>query len=278
MADPVHTTFYAYTHARPDGSVFYVGKGQGRRAWRMKRENNPHHCNIVAKYGAENIIVATFPAESEEAAFALECRMIKDFRASGLVLANITDGGEGQTGRPVTERQLAALAKNWEVGRTLPLSQREKIGLGGRGRKLTEEHIAKLVARMKGKPMNDNCRAAAAKANSRQRTPEERAFMSFVHTGRVNAPQHNAKIAAANLGVKRSPDHCAAISSGKAAAFEARPLVQKECPQCGQAFETKFPKTAIFCCRVCSSAHHYITHRGAWVPLESQRCRISRNI
>lgn len=25
-------SFYAYTHSRPDGSVFYVGKGQGRRA------------------------------------------------------------------------------------------------------------------------------------------------------------------------------------------------------------------------------------------------------
>ncbi len=118
-------SFYVYTHARPDGSVFYVGKGAGRRAWDMSPSRRSEwHNNVVRKHGRKNIIVQTYPAASEQDAFAMEAKMITSL--DGLV--NLTKGGEGCSGRAVTESQAAGLTK-------------------GRGplRRLTEESRAAIL-------------------------------------------------------------------------------------------------------------------------------------
>lgn len=105
------TGFYVYTHARPDGSVFYVGKGRGRRA----RDFSPsrrtlHHRNIVEKYGLDAILVIVIPCETEQEAFDLERETIAECRAKGVKLINLTDGGEGAS-MPATPARRAALDK-----------------------------------------------------------------------------------------------------------------------------------------------------------------------
>lgn len=87
---------FAYVHARPDGTVFYVGKGTPQRAFEMSAgRRSKHHQRIVAKHGKGNILVGLMECSSAEIAFELEKGLIKCFRRMGVVLCNHTDGGEG---------------------------------------------------------------------------------------------------------------------------------------------------------------------------------------
>jgi NUMOD3 motif len=104
------TRFYVYTHAKPDGTVFYVGKGNAERIKTIRRKNR-HHSAIVKKYGEENIIVSIVECDNEDQAFALEIQLISAFRADGLVLANKTDGGDGLSNPCIETRKKMREAK-----------------------------------------------------------------------------------------------------------------------------------------------------------------------
>ena len=104
--------FCVYLHKRPDGSVFYVGKGIPRRAYDFNpSRRNLKHRNIVAKHGRENIGIQVIPCAHEFEAFALEKVHISIAKAFGSDLANLTDGGEGAAGHVANQAQRAALAK-----------------------------------------------------------------------------------------------------------------------------------------------------------------------
>lgn len=95
-------TFYAYVHARPgtitaDG-IFYVGKGTLERTVKLKRPHNPYHSCILTKRGIKNILVGKLECSTEEVAFELEKGLIKCLKRSGVKLANMSDGGEGNAG------------------------------------------------------------------------------------------------------------------------------------------------------------------------------------
>ena len=134
--------FYAYTHARPDGTVFYVGKGHGRRAWDFSpSRRRSHHLNVIAKHGRSKIEVRVYPCASEELALRLEVEMIAQFRAAGAVLVNLTDGGEGTAGRPMNERSRAAFAASRGPGHFAALAPHAQAGVLGaleRGRQTAD--------------------------------------------------------------------------------------------------------------------------------------------
>ena len=93
--------YYTYTHATPDGDIFYVGKGTGHRAyssgkrpiiWKIKVEN----C------GGINIkIVECFNRESD--AFEHEKSLIAYYTKLGCNLINQTLGGAGTLGYCLSE-------------------------------------------------------------------------------------------------------------------------------------------------------------------------------
>lgn len=144
--------YCVYLHKRPDQSVFYVGKGTKHRAFEFSpSRRTPHHSNIVAKYGRENIVVQIIPCCSEFEAFALEKAHISILKAAGAVLANITDGGEGASGRKFTDEQTArhidAVKRGWDK----------------RGRK------PKLGARFPELANCQHCSAVFSRATTRQR-------------------------------------------------------------------------------------------------------------
>ena len=57
--------FYTYAHTKPDGTIFYIGKGQGKRAWSNKNRNK-HWKNIVSKYENYKVkILANWQTEEE---------------------------------------------------------------------------------------------------------------------------------------------------------------------------------------------------------------------
>ena len=102
--------FYAYVHARPDGSIFYVGKGSGKRAKKLTRRTNTHHENILAKHGRKNILVGTMECSDEATAFELERGLIACLKRMDVPLVNRTEGGEGCVGLVVTEEQKQKLS------------------------------------------------------------------------------------------------------------------------------------------------------------------------
>jgi hypothetical protein len=185
--------FYVYEHWRLDrDECFYVGKGKGIRAYKM-RDRNAHHRAIMAKLsregsGMEVRMVATGLAEDE--AFALEVERIAFWREAGADLANRTDGGDGVSGLKMSDEakdKMAAakigtkqspetIAKRIAplVGRKQPRHAVEICAEKRRGKALSEEHKAKLSAAHMGKTVSDAARASLSAANKGKPWSEKR--------------------------------------------------------------------------------------------------------
>lgn len=99
--------FYVYIHKRKsDGLVFYVGKGCGKRAW-YKRDKSDWWKNTASKHGlVVEIVKNNMP---EHCAHLYERILIRGLRGMGLPLVNITDGGEGCSGRKMSKENRAIL-------------------------------------------------------------------------------------------------------------------------------------------------------------------------
>lgn len=112
---------YVYLHRRNDtGHVFYVGKGAIRPRQRTQRferayskdGRSPHWLNIVAKHGYTVEVVAS--CESDGDAQRLEIELIVKYGRADLgkgYLVNLTDGGDGHSGRVFSSAQRARRAE-----------------------------------------------------------------------------------------------------------------------------------------------------------------------
>lgn len=98
--------FYIYTHTRKDtGEVFYIGKGNGKRAWDKLKRNN-HWNNITNKTDYDISIV--FESTNELDVLEKEVELIRYYGRKDLGLGNLvnlTNGGEGACGRVVSVEQ-----------------------------------------------------------------------------------------------------------------------------------------------------------------------------
>lgn len=100
--------FCTYSHHKPDGTLFYIGKGSVKRA-HAKDNRNPHWKNIVAKHGSYKVeILANWPTEAE--ALEHEKFLISCFRDLGFSLANVTNGGDGVSGHKHSAETKAKLS------------------------------------------------------------------------------------------------------------------------------------------------------------------------
>jgi len=251
--------FYVYLHCRPDGAPFYVGKGRGRRAYEMEYRRNPHHRNIIAKYGAENIIVQKFPVASEAEAFALECQKIAELRGAGVKLANQTDGGEGAAGRRISAKTLAALQAR--KGSTLTAEHREKISRGLMGRVFSPESREKQRQKLRGKKRPAHVIAALVAANK----------------GRPLSPEHKAQTLEALKKAQEAAKAWHASDEGRAwhaehgkRTWENRQLFDVPCQHCGKAITTPYPTRAKYCDLNCRAA----ARRASGVDNEQRTCGV----
>ena len=238
--------FGVYTHAKPDGTVFYVGKGTERRSRDFRMRSKPHK-NVVAQCGADKIIVEFRPCESEATAFAEEVRLIARYRELGDWLVNITAGGEGPSGyrhsdearekiraahkkifqeHPEKRETIAAFMKQRMLGKKLSAEHRAKIKAivksqleanpvrfnefihNRRGKKHSSETRAKMSTSRKGRR---NSAEAIAKNRAAQKgkprwSLEQRQLMSINRKGRKLSAEHREKIRTAHIGKKRSPE------------------------------------------------------------------------
>lgn len=102
-------SYYTYLHRREsDNLPFYIGKGQGRRAWAHKGRN-PHWERTVAKHGLKVEICAEWSTEVE--AFEHEKFLIACFRDMEANLCNKTDGGDGASGMQHTPEEVARIKR-----------------------------------------------------------------------------------------------------------------------------------------------------------------------
>lgn len=99
--------FCTYSHHKPDGTLFYIGKGSLKRA-HAKDNRNPHWKNIVAKHGYKVKVLAQWLTEAE--ALEHEKFLISCFRDMGFTLANITSGGEGVSGHKHSNESKAKMS------------------------------------------------------------------------------------------------------------------------------------------------------------------------
>ena len=99
-----------------------------------------------------NIGVYVFPCESEAQAHADEIQQIAQLRREGYVLANMCDGGEGQSGLVKSAATRAKLSAAQAGKKRKPLSATHKanIGLASVGRKHSLASSVKMSAAQTG--------------------------------------------------------------------------------------------------------------------------------
>lgn len=193
-----NNNFYVYEHWRLDrDECFYVGKGNGNRAY-AKNNRNVHWHNIVSKLerigsGYEIRLVATGLSEKE--AFALEKERILFWR-NIVDLTNKTDGGEGVSGLEFTEthRKNLSIANS---GKTLPEEQKKKISQALKGRKKPEGFAEKLSQKKKGIKPSEQARLKMSLSHKGKRRPlsdETKKKISLANTGKKASEEHKAKL------------------------------------------------------------------------------------
>lgn len=192
-------SFYVYLHRRAtDGTVFYVGKGTGRRA-HLRQSRNPHWINIVAKHGLR-IEYAAVDIQ-EWYAFELERELIAYYGRESL--CNLTDGGDGVTGMRHDEAARRAIASAHK-GRKRPRDVVERIAAKQRGKVVPEEQRRAISAKLKGRKMTPELAQKMALARTglkRSDTTRERMRLSWADPARK--AERSAAMAAASGHARR---------------------------------------------------------------------------
>lgn len=119
--------FYTYAHYTPEGLLFYIGKGHGRRAYVFHKRNN-YWNHVVEKHGKPDVqILAHW--DTEEEAFSHEVLLIDCFKDLGHKLTNLSNGGEGHSGLQHSDEfkkkiSLLHTGSKYNLGR--PTSEKQK--------------------------------------------------------------------------------------------------------------------------------------------------------
>jgi len=112
-------TYYTYAYLRKDGTPYYIGKGTGRRAYHKHGVSIPPKDRIV--FLKQNL--------SEQQAHEHEICMIAMFGRKDIgtgILRNRTDGGEGTSGRKLSEETKQKMSAS-ALGIRCPEEAKKKI-------------------------------------------------------------------------------------------------------------------------------------------------------
>ena len=181
---------YVYEHWRPDTDLpFYVGKGSGQRAYRLRdKHRNPYHQNVVRKLSTLGLCIEVRLVAgglSEDEAFSLEKERISFWKANGIELTNQNEGGEG--------------------GRNPNAETREKIRVAAKKRGMPAEVWMKGVAAGTGKkrgPWSPEVRAKISETKTGNIPAESRARIGEAVKLRWTDPEYRARHSEANRRAK----------------------------------------------------------------------------
>lgn len=151
----IPTGFYIYAYVREDGTPYYIGKGQGTRAW------DPHsrkHSKVPVP--EDDRIVIMECNLTNIGSLALERFYIKWYgrKTNGGILINLTDGGDGSLGCKASDATRKKISRKVR-GENNPMygksfksvmtpeaieERQRKISEYLKGRVFSEEHKQKL--------------------------------------------------------------------------------------------------------------------------------------
>jgi hypothetical protein len=197
--------YYVYKYLREDGTPYYVGKGKGNRAYLNGRSTpKPPQLDRIHLI-KENL--------TEEEAFALERKLIAEYGRKDLgtgVLRNLTDGGEGVSGRIANPESIKKrVVKNTGKKRTLEQKKRMSQAQLVRKQKSKEEQQViseKISANRKGK-------------GTAPKSKEHKDKLSQLNKGK--SPGLRSEETKQKMRKPKSEAHRKAISDGRKAKYAA---------------------------------------------------------
>ena len=160
--------FFVYVDCKPDGTPFYVGKGNAIRINRKSRANR-HHTNICAKY--PNWYRGLAFMGNEQDAFSKEIELISKYRE---IIVNRTNGGEGSSGHV-----------GWCSGKQLPLETKQKI---------SKSLTGKTASNLTKQKMSDSSKGNSS-AKGYKHTKEALIKISIASKNHIRTPEWKQKIA-----------------------------------------------------------------------------------
>ena len=155
--------YYVYAYLRKDGTPYYIGKGKGARVTAPHTVNPPNE---------KSQIVMLETNLSEVGALALERRYIKWHGRKDLgtgILRNMTDGGEGSSGRIVsTESRLKSKNSNKVSWSTETVKDTHKLAM----KNVWTDPVRNDKIRQGVSGANNSQFGKIAKFNGKKYTPE----------------------------------------------------------------------------------------------------------
>ena len=141
--------YYTYAYLREDRTPYYIGKGEGNRAYKNQNRSCP-----VPK--DRNRIIFLKKNITEEEAFKHETYLIAVLGRKDLgtgILRNLTDGGEGVSGVVWTEERKRHLSEV-KMGTKMPKDYVERLRERMKNFRHTEESKNKISENNKGRKWN----------------------------------------------------------------------------------------------------------------------------
>lgn len=194
--------FYVYAYLRNktsasgvSGTPYYIGKGRRNRVLRQDRLTSVPKDQKFIQFLATGL--------NEPDAFQIEMLQIflhgrKDLNTG--ILHNRTDGGEGCTGRCMTEKErqrVGLMARS----RVFNPEDREKCGRGNRGRRQPPEEIHRRAASLRGAKRSEEFKS---KLKGHQVSKETRDKIRASLLGRKRPPEVIAKMSESRRGIRFS--------------------------------------------------------------------------
>jgi hypothetical protein len=157
-----------------------------------------------------------------------ERRWIAKFRSEGVVLTNLTEGGEGTPGAVLTPEHRAKIGAA-QKGRKHSPESIEKVAVFHRGRKRSSETCARIsegrTSKKQGPHSLEHRAKLAASKIGKKRPLAVIEKMRAANLGRTLSAEHRAKLSLAGKGRNFTPEHREKISkalTGKAKTSEHR--------------------------------------------------------
>ena len=198
--------YYTYAYLREDRTPYYIGKGQGNRAYVKRygkgRARRPKNLN--------NIILLKQNLTEQEA-FRHEIYMIAVFGRKDLetgILRNKTYGGDGISGYVFSEETKKKLSEAHK-GKTHSEKSRRNMSESQKGKTFSEETKRKLSEAKKGKTHSEETKRKLSEAKKGKTFSEEhKRKLSESQKGKSRSEESKRKLSEANKGRKWWNDGC----------------------------------------------------------------------